>query len=80
MDYFFWHVFHWGVALALGGLVMLVGLIPLLGKIRPFANVRTDLLSARAAYWCVLAGLGILVIMSVSIAFRFANLHLSGGP
>ena len=79
MDYLFWHVFHWGIVLALGGLIVLVGLIPLVGKIRPLASVRTELFSARAAYWCVLAGLGILLIMSASIAFRFATIHLSGG-
>ncbi len=80
MDYLFWHVFHWAIVLALGGLTTLVVLIPLLGKIKTFGTVRTELFSARAAYWCVLAGLGILLIMSVSVAIRFAILRPNGGP
>jgi hypothetical protein len=80
VDYLFWHVFHWAITLALGGLVVLVVLIPLIGKVQTFTTVRTELFSARAAYWCVIAGLAILLIMSASVAVRFAMMRPAGAP
>ena len=71
MNEFLWAVFCSGVVVAALGLVALVWFIPFFGQIKT-VRVRTEFFAARAAYWCVMAGLAILVIMSVSIAIRLA--------
>jgi hypothetical protein len=79
MDYLVWGVFRWGIVLVLTGMIVLVVIIPLVGKLKPLMSVRTEFFSARAAYWCIIAGLGMLLIMSVSIATRFAIICRLGG-
>ena len=72
-------VFHVGIAIALGGMIVLVAVIPLIGKLETFTSVRTEFYSARAAYWCVLAGLAMVLIMTISIAIRFSIVPPIGG-
>jgi hypothetical protein len=79
MEYLVWAVFRWGIAIAVGGIIVLVGLIPLIGRLKPFTSVRTEFYSAKAAYWCVLAGLAMVVIMTISIAVRFSTASPIGG-
>jgi hypothetical protein len=79
MEYFVWAVFRWSIAFAVGGMVVLVGVIPLVGKLKPSSSVRTEFYSARAAYWCVLVGLAMVLIMTVSIAIRFSIMPPIGG-
>jgi uncharacterized membrane protein YjdF len=74
-----WHTFRWGLSLALGGLLILVVVIPIVGKLKTFTSVRTEFFSARAAYWCVLAGLGIVMTISIGLAVRLAIVGLPGG-
>lgn len=79
MEYLFWAVFRWGIAIAVGGMIVLVALIPLIGRLRPLTSVRTEFYSARAAYACVLVGLGMVLIMAISIAIRVAIMPTIGG-
>jgi len=72
VDYAFWHILRLGLLLVFSGLVTLVLVIPLAGKISGRTTTRTDFFSARAAYWCVVAGLAILVVMSVGLAIKVA--------
>lgn len=46
------------------GLVLLTAVIPLLGKITDQRS-RTDFLSARSAYWCIVAGTILLLLHGV---------------
>jgi hypothetical protein len=78
MEYLVPTVFHLGIAIALGGMIVLVAVIPLIGKLKTFTSVRTEFYSARAAYWCVLTGLGMLLIMTLSIAIHFSIVPLFG--
>lgn len=79
MEYLVCAVFRWGITIAVGGMIVLVALIPLIGRLRPFTSVRTEFYSARAAYWCVLAGLAMVLIMTISIAIRFSIVPSIGG-
>ena len=72
MDYLFCHTLRLGVLLVGGGLATLVFVIPFAGKLPRTTTTRTDFFSARAAYWCVVAGLIILVLMSAGLAVRTA--------
>jgi hypothetical protein len=79
MEYFVWVAFRFGIATAFGGMLALIVLIPLLGRLKAFTSVRTEFYSARAAYWCVLAGLAMVLIMTISIAIRFSIVPAIGG-
>lgn len=79
MEYLVRATFLLGIATALGGMIALIALIPLAGRLKAFTSVRTEFYSARAAYWCVLAGLAILLIMTISIAIRFSIASQIGG-
>jgi len=79
MEYVVWAVFRWGITIVVGGLITLVALIPLFGRLKFFTRIRTEFYSARAAYYCVLAGLAILLIMTISIAIRFSIAIPIGG-
>jgi hypothetical protein len=74
-----WAVFHWGLGIAASGMIVLIVLIPLIGKLKASTSVRTEFYSARAAYWCVLIGLAIVLILSVSVAIRFSIISPIGG-
>jgi hypothetical protein len=74
-----WHTFRWGIGLALGGLLILVVVIPVVGTLKTFTSVRTEFFSARAAYWCVIGGLGIVMAISIGLAVRLAIVGLPGG-
>jgi hypothetical protein len=74
-----WHMFRWGIILALGGIMVLVMVIPVVGKLKTLTSVRTEFFSARAAYWCVLARLGIVMTISIGVAVRLAIVGLPGG-
>jgi hypothetical protein len=79
MESIVWAVFHWGLGIAAGGMIVLVVLIPLVGKLKASTSVRTEFYSARAAYWCVLIGLAIVLIVSISVAVRFSIVSPLGG-
>jgi hypothetical protein len=79
MEYLVWAVFRWGIAITAGGIVVLIGVIPLIGKLKASTSVRTEFYAARAAYWCVLAGLAMVLIMTISIAIRFSIMPPTGG-
>ena len=72
MEYLGWHLLRVGYLLVIGGFVTLVLVIPLAGKFAGRTTTRTEFFSARAAYWCVMAGLGILTIISTAVAVRTA--------
>ena len=52
----------WGLIVI--GLVLLIAVIPLSGKITDQRG-RTDFLSARSAYWCIVAGTILLLLHGV---------------
>lgn len=79
MDYLVCNVFRWGIVIAVAGMIVLVGVIPLVGKLKASTSVRTEFYSARAAYLCVLAGLAMVLIMTISIAIRFSIMPPIGG-
>jgi len=79
MECFVWLVFRWSIAITVGGMVVLVGVIPLIGKLKASTSVRTEFYAARAAYWCVLSGLVMVLIMTISIAIRFSIMPPIGG-
>jgi hypothetical protein len=79
MENVVWAVFHWGLGIAAGGMIVLVFLIPLVCKLKTSTSVRTEFYSARAAYWCVLIGLAIVLIVSISVAVRFSIVWPTGG-
>ena len=62
--------FVFGFALVLLGLVVLVRTIPVsaLNAKERDVTVRTEFFSARAAYWCVISGLIVILITSIGSA------------
>jgi len=69
----FWHFSRLGYLLVIGGFLTLVLVIPLAGKIAAGrTTTRTEFFSARAAYWCVIAGLGMLLLLGAGLAIRTA--------
>lgn len=60
-------------ALVLGGFVTLILLIP---ATRPNPDVKTEFLSARAAYLCVIAGLILFGIITVGAVFARVMLNV----
>jgi hypothetical protein len=72
VEHLFWHFLRVGSLLVIGGLVTLVLVIPFASKIPGRTTTRTEFFSARAAYWCVIAGLAILMVMSTGLAVRTA--------
>jgi len=55
-----------GGTLVFMGMGTLLWLIPFLAKQFQSSEARTEFYSARAAYWCVVVGLGILAVLAVS--------------
>lgn len=73
MEHLFWHFLRVGYLLVVGGLFTLVLVIPLVGSVTSRrTTTKTEFFSARAAYWCVIAGLGILMLLGASLAVRTA--------
>jgi hypothetical protein len=72
VDYLICHILRIGGVLVCGGLVTLVVVIPLAGRIAGKGSTRTEFFSARAAFWCVMAGLAVLVLVSTGLAVRTA--------
>ena len=72
VEYLFWHLLRVGSLLVIGGLFTLILVIPFVGKIPGRTTTRTEFFSARAAYWCVIAGLAILMVMGTGLAVRTA--------
>lgn len=50
------------------GLFVLLVLIPWLSKRFKESDTRTEFFSARAAYWCVISGLILIVIVAIGLA------------
>jgi hypothetical protein len=67
-----------GILLVIGGFFTLINIIPKAGKKHKDSESRTEFYSVRAAYWSVLAGLFILVLSVISVAWQFA-VHSTGG-
>lgn len=73
------HVF-WLLS-ALGGLLVIVGLgsllwlIPFLADRFQNSSARTEFYSARAAYWSVIAGLVVLVILAISAVVLMLSIY-----
>lgn len=73
MDLLFRHLLRVGYLLVIGGLLTLVLVIPVAGSIAAGrTTTRTEFFSARAAYWCVIAGLGMLLLLGAGLAIRTA--------
>lgn len=66
---------------AIGGLLVIVGLASLLWLIPRFAErfekseSRTEFYSARAAYWSVLTGLAVLVVLSIGAVVLMISVY-----
>lgn len=67
-----------GILVALGFLI-LIYLIPKAGRRNRDSESRTEFHSVRAAYWCVLAGLLILVTLTVGLTTHYAISAAMGG-
>jgi len=67
-----------GCLVALGFLI-LIYIIPKAGKRNKDSESRTEFYSVRAAYWCVLAGLLVLLTFAVSLATHYAISAAMGG-
>jgi len=50
------------------GLLVLLVLIPWLSEHFERSDAKTEFFSARAAYWCVLAGLALIIIIALGLA------------
>ncbi len=62
----------------IGFLTLLLG-IPLAARIRASNNIRTEFFTARAAYSCVLAGIGSGGLAIIGIVVRFVMAGISKG-
>lgn len=65
----------WGLIFL--GVVLLVIIIPILGRVSDQRN-RTDFLSARAAYWCIVAGTILLLLRALDLCLVDALALLKG--
>lgn len=79
MDNLIWAVLRFGVAFTIGGMCVLIVVIPWASRLRAALSVRTEFYSAKAAYWCVAAGLFMILMITLSIAVRFALASSTGG-
>ncbi len=68
-----------GILLVVGGFVVLIYIIPKVGKKYKDSESRTEFYSVRAAYWSVLAGLFVLIVSVVSLASCYAISTTLGG-
>ena len=65
----------------IGGLLVLAGMATLLWVIPFFAErfqkseARTEFYSARAAYWSVVAGLGVLIVLALSAVALMISIY-----
>lgn len=51
-----------------GGLLVLLVLIPWLAILFKKSGAKTEFISTRAAYWCIIAGLVLIVIVAIGLA------------
>ncbi len=63
-------------ALVACGFVLLIGVIPAFGSLNP--DLRTEFLSSRAAYLCVVAGLVLFGVITIGAVFARVVLTLGG--
>jgi hypothetical protein len=63
----FWMVCGIGVFLVVLGFLSLVYLIP---KLTPKSQINTEFLSTRAALWCIVVGLILVVLASVEVSVK----------
>ncbi len=76
---FFWCTLPMGGLLVVAGFVILIYVIPKAGRRNRDSDSRTEFYSVRAAYYCVLAGLFVLVAFATGLAVRYtANTWLGG--
>lgn len=76
---FLWCTLPIGGILVVIGFVILIYVIPKAGRRNRDSESRTEFYSGRAAYWCVVAGLFVLVTFATGLAVRFtANTWLGG--
>ncbi len=62
MDISFAGLLWWGIAIVSVALAILVIGIPAIGYLTKESDTKTEFYSTRAAYWCVVAGLVLIVI------------------
>jgi len=74
-----WCTLPTGGLLVAFGFLILIYVIPKAGKRNRDSESRTEFHSVRAAYWCVLAGLLILVTLVVSLATHYMIAAAMGG-
>lgn len=68
-----------GILLVIGGFFVLIYVIPKAGKKYKDSESRTEFYSVRAAYWSVLAGLFVLILSVISLAYQYAIHSAAGG-
>ena len=76
---FLWSTLPIGALLVALGFVGLIYLIPKAGRRNRDSESRTEFYSVRAAYWCVLAGLFVLVAFVTGLAVRYTASTWLGG-
>ena len=76
---FLWCTLPTGSLLVILGFVILIYVIPGAGKRNRDSESRTEFYSVRAAYWCVLSGLLVLLTVAISMATHFTIAATTGG-
>jgi hypothetical protein len=76
---FLWYTMPIGGLLVVLGFVILIYVIPKAGKRNRDSESRTEFYSVRAAYWCVLTGLLVLLTVAISMATHYAISAVTGG-
>jgi len=74
-----WCTLPVGSLLVVLGFAILIYIIPKAGKKYRDSESRTEFYSVRAGYWCVLAGLFVIVTSAISLATRYAIGIFGGG-
>ncbi len=59
---FFASLVRWGEWIALVGFLVLIVIIPLIGKWLKKSDTRTEFYSARASFWTIISGLVLIVV------------------
>ena len=76
---FLWCALPTGGLLVITGFVILIYVIPKAGKRNRDSESRTEFYSVRAAYWCVLTGLVVLLTVTISMAAQYVISAATGG-
>jgi hypothetical protein len=76
---FLWCTLPTGSLLVILGFLILIYVIPKAGKRNRDSESRTEFYSVRAAYWCVIAGLLVLLTVTISMATHYAICAATGG-